>query len=298
MKTGQPLMETVYGGGKKDCLAYGLALEAAGIDYEVYREAGQFIIVVAADDAAPAHAEIEAYARDSRDWPNAGDEIIIPRRSNGWAGVLGYVAILVFVAILAHKDSFGHDWCVAGSARAGLIRSGQTWRSVTALMLHVDLSHLSANVVLGSLIGLFAGQLLGSGLAWASILVAGAVGNFFNAWIRDTGHTSVGASTAVFASLGIVAAYAWSRPRPTRTPRLTRVTPLIGAVVLLSFLGTGGGRTDVGAHITGFVSGLFLGAVYGTLGDEMQFGRRAQILLGIGALAVLTLAWTFALAYA
>ena len=76
------------------------------------------------------------------------------------------------------------------------------------------------------------------------------------------------------------------------------MTPLIGAVVLLSFLGTGGGRTDVGAHITGFVSGLFLGAVYGTLGDEMQFGRRAQILLGIGALAVLTLAWTFALAYA
>lgn len=172
----------------------------------------------------------------------------------------------------------------------------QWWRAVTALSLHVDLSHLLANIVIGGLIGLFAGQLLGSGLAWVSILIVGAAGNLLNAWIRQPGHTSVGASTAVFAALGIVAAYVWKQRRHRQASRLARRAPLVGGVVLLGYLGAGGVRTDVLAHVTGFLSGVLPGALYGKLGDRVVLAAGVQFLLGMGALAVLALAWTLALA--
>ncbi len=295
MKSRQQPVEAVYRSGiRKDCLQHALVLEAVGIEYEAQQKAHQFALVVAAPDAARARAELDAYARENRDWPPGA--ATLPQRAGGWGGVLGYAAVLLLVAILEHQHTFAFDWFAAGKTHAGLICHGQWWRTVTALTLHADLAHLVANLVVGGLIGLFAGQLLGSGLAWISILITGATGNLLNAWIRQPGHTSVGASTAVFAALGMVAAYAWKRRRHVQASKLTRWAPLVGGVVLLAYLGTGGVRTDVAAHLTGFLSGVLLGALYGKLGNRVALAAKAQFLLGMGALAVLALAWALALA--
>ena len=295
MENRQQPVEAVYRSGtKKDCRSRALVLEAAGIGYEVREKAGERTLVVAAPDAARARAELDAYAQENRDWPTVA--ATLPQRASGWGGVVGYAAVLLLVAVIEHRDTFGLDWFTAGKTHAGLIRQGQWWRTVTALSLHVDLPHLVANMVIGGLIGLFAGQLLGSGLAWASILIAGTAGNLLNAWIRQPGHTSVGASTAVFGALGILAAYAWGRRSHVQASRLSRWAPLGGGVVLLGYLGTGGARTDVLAHATGFLSGLLLGALYGKLGDRLVLSAGVQFLLGMGALAVLALAWALALA--
>lgn len=289
-------MEPVYRSGtKKDCRSRALVLEAAGIGYEIREKAGERTLVVAAPDAARARAELDAYARENRDWPTVA--ATLPQRAGGWRGVVGYAAVLLLVAIIEHRNMLGFDWFAAGKTNAGLIRQGHWWRAVTALSLHVDLPHLVANLVIGGLIGLFAGQLLGSGLAWISILFAGTAGNLLNAWIRQPGHTSVGASTAVFAALGILAAYVWWRRPHMQASRLSRWAPLVGGVVLLGYLGTGGARTDVLAHVTGFLSGVLLGALYGKLGDRVVLAAKVQFLLGMGALAVLALAWTLALVH-
>ena len=167
--------EVVYSAGTKaDCLTRGLVLEAAGIGYEVHRAAGEFTLVVGATDAARARAELDAYASENHDWTDRVE--VSPRRSSARAGVLGYIGVLVLVAVLAHQHAFAIDWHSAGKTHAGLIRHGELWRAVTALSLHADLLHLAGNIVIGGLFGLFAGQLLGSGLAWASILVAGGAG--------------------------------------------------------------------------------------------------------------------------
>ena len=114
--------------------------------------------------------------------------------------MLSNVVILVLVALLEQDSGSVAIGSGMVQANAGLIRSGQIWRFVTTLTLHVDLQHLSANAVIGGLVGPFAGQLLGCGLAWANILIAGVVGNFFNAWIRPP---------TVFSALGIVARIVW-----------------------------------------------------------------------------------------
>lgn len=279
---------------RQECLKHALVLEAVGIDYEVHKKVGEFTLVVAAQDVPRARAEIDAYTRENRDWPTAA--ATPPQQFCGWGGVLGYAAVLLLTAILARHEMFAFDWFAAGKTQAGLIRHGEWWRTVTALSLHVDAAHLIANMVIGGLFGLFAGQALGSGLAWVSILVAGAAGNLLNAWIRPSGHTSVGASTAVFAALGIVAALTWQRRRHLQTSKLARWAPLVGGIVLLGYLGTGGVRTDVAAHVTGFLSGVFLGVLYGKLGNRVVLGAGAQFFLGMAALAVLVLAWALALA--
>ncbi len=295
MEDRQQHFEVIYRSHRRKASSeHALVLEAAGIKFQVRKEAGQYMLIVAGSDAAQARAELDAYARENR--AGSSHLVALPYHGGGWLGVYGYVAVVLLVDIFQDRDVFAFDWFIAGTANADLIRQGQWWRTVTALSLHVDASHLVANIVVGGLFGLFAGQLLGSGLAWLSILVAGAAGNAINAWIRQTQHASVGASTAVFAALGIVAAHAWTRRRHLQASTLGRWTPLVSGVILLGYLGAGGARTDVVAHVAGFACGLLLGVLYGMLGERVLLATGAQLVLGIVAVAVLALAWTLATA--
>ncbi|MCH7591257.1 MAG: rhomboid family intramembrane serine protease [Planctomycetes bacterium] len=295
MKNQRPAVEIIHvSDTRRDCLRHAFVLEALGIAYEVHGEAGRFALVVAALDADGAREELAAYARETHAHrPRAA---MPPLRGIGLTGAIGYAVVLLLVAALENLDAFDVDWLAAGKTHAGLMRQGQWWRSVTALSLHSDLVHLASNIVFGGLIGLFAGQLLGSGLAWVSILIAGATGNMFLATFRPAGYTSVGASTAVFAALGLVAAYVWARRKHDQTPKLKRWAPLVGAIVLLAYLGTGGERVDVGAHVSGFACGMLLGALYGKLGDRLALGAIHQSLLGLTAVAMLAGTWALALA--
>ena len=130
-------------------------------------------------------------------------------------------------------------WRPARGRRGGPI-AGEWWRAVTALGLHADLGHIGSNLVAGSLFGFFLAEILGGGLAWLMILAAGAAGNAINALIQPATHTSIGASTAVFGAVGLIAVLAL-RYRPRRWRRgLRRWAPLAAGIMLLAFLGTEG----------------------------------------------------------
>lgn len=287
------LVEEVYRSNRKDCLHHALVLEAAGIPNQIRKEFGESIIVVPASLVTQARSEIDAYASENRASPFSKTTVF--EQGSGWEGVFGYAIVLLLMFLLERHGILSENWLDAGKTHAGLIRQGEWWRTVTALSLHGDLIHLVSNIGAGGLIGLFAGQLLGSGFAWFSILLAGAAGNLLNAWVRDLQHTSVGASTSVFAAFGIVAAFVAIRRRHARTSRFVRYAPIVGAVILLSYLGTSGERTDVFAHVAGFLAGLLLGALYGVLGDRIMMRTRTQFLCGIGAVGFLGLAWVVAL---
>lgn len=288
------LVEAVYRANRRRCVRYALALEAAGIPFQIIAQSGESMIVVPAAQAAQAREELAAYEKDNHASPTVPIAVLEPR--NGWPGVVGYSVVLLLLFFVQRHGAMGEKWFEAGMTNAGLIRQGEWWRAVTALTLHRDPAHLVGNMLFGSLIGLFAGRLLGSGLAWSGIVLAGAAGNLLNAWVRDARHTSVGASTAVFAAFGMVAAFAAIRRRHIRPTKFARYTPIVGGVILLSYLGTSGERTDVFAHVAGFLAGLLLGAWYGKSGDKiMATGARTQVLFGIGTVAFLGLMWIIAL---
>ena len=276
------------------CRQRTLVLSAAGIACELRREGTEFAVAVAAVDEERGRAEISAYALENPETVpsrTTGES----RAGSGWSGAVGFTLVLVLITFLAQRRFLGCDWFQTGKTIAGRIQHGQWWRTVTALTLHADGAHLIANLVVGGVVCVLASQLLGTGMALLSILLAGAAGNLLNAMIRNPEHTSIGASTAVFAGLGLLAAQAWRQSR-LRTSKMERWGPVVGGLLLLSFLGTGGERTDVAAHGCGFLCGALAGGSLGARVHDVAPRRGIQGVCGLVALLMIAAAWWIALA--
>ncbi len=273
------------------CEERGFVLHAVGIDSQVLWLGRAWALLVPAHSYAEALAQLEVYERENP--PRRRAAPAEPLHGAAWTGSLAYAAIILLVGYLAGTFAFGRDWLGAGALVAGPTRAGEWWRAVTALTLHLDVGHLLANLGFGTVFGLLAGQLLGAGVAWATVLAAAGTANLVNAFIQPATHSSVGASTAVFATLGMLAAYAWRRRHGEGERWAYRWAPLIAGVFLLAFTGSGGERTDVLAHLTGFFTGAIAGIAHGTW--RVPRGAVAQVAATTAALAVITGTWVLAL---
>jgi rhomboid protease GluP len=274
---------------KKRCMEYAFVLQAVGIPCEVLPRDGEFALVVQARYADRASEQLRLYLLENRSRPLR----FTPRFGvhDGLACACLYGVTILLIDVLQQNQAFSLDWWRAGVSQAGLIREGEWWRTVTALSLHADSVHLAGNLVFGLVFGFLAGELLGWGLAWSGMLLAGALGNALNAFVQGPAHTSIGASTAVFATLGLLAAYTWQR----RGPRINRWVPFGGGIALLAFLGMGGERTDVFAHVTGFGSGCLFGFFFGALETRSLLTAWHKHAIGFAAFLFFALAWTLAL---
>lgn len=250
------------------------------------------MLVVQIKEATEAARQLSEYEHENRSVPVSDEPLI--KLSKGMHGAMVYAAILLLVDGLVQNGGFGSHMVGLGSAGAGLIMDGQWWRAVTALTLHADSAHLWGNLCVGIVFGLFASQSLGPGLAWFSILLAGTTGNLLSASFQDPAHISIGASTAVFAALGIQAAYTWRSRHLHHNRGIRRWSPLIGGVILLALLGGPGERIDVLSHVTGFLSGLLLGALLGCKGESLAKRGGIQAVFGVMGFLLILLAWGMA----
>lgn len=272
---------------------HALVLTAVGIASRV-RPAGDGVaIYVRAGDAERARRQLALYERENA--PDARPPLRLRRDGHGLEAALGYVAVLMFFFAAQRRAAFGVDWIAAGAARSEAILDGAWWRALTALALHADFGHLLANLAFGAVSGLLLAPLLGSGAAWLGIVLAGGIANAVNAAFQSAGHAAIGASTAVFAALGVLAGYVQLARPPGWRRGLRRWAPVAGGVMLLAFLGFGGGRTDVGAHIAGFAVGAALGFALGWARPAWLHHPRTQWLSGAGACVLFALAWAAAL---
>ena len=286
---------TIFHGSLAACNEFGLVLDARSLAYELVEMGGDWALVTAPAIAAIALQELAHYTAEreiSREAPPATQPF-----AGAAVGALGYAAILLLVAYCAGINLFGVDWLSLGavSANAG---AGEWWRAVTALPLHLDLGHLLGNLLFGIGAGVLASRIFGPGLAWASILGAGATANFMEMLIAPLSFRSVGASTAVFAALGLLAGFAWRQRLTLRERWLYRWAPLIAGISLLAWLGAGSAQVDVLGHLLGFLAGVALGWVYARTGLPLSRSMGAQLAAGAAAVAIVCLAWAVALRHA
>lgn len=274
-----------------------LVLDAAGISSEVRHWDGWWLLVVNRDDLEISAAELDDYRRENPVRSTRASEEV-PVYGGAAAAVFVYAGIIIFIAIMNAPWAFDLNLLPVGRMQAGSVMAGESWRTVTALTLHLDAGHIIANLVFGAVFGYLAGQVLGGGVAWLVIVTAGALGNFMNALVQAPTHSSIGASTAVFAALGVIVSHALRRWGDDRERPLRRWSPLIGGVVLLAFTGVGGERTDVAAHVTGFLAGLLLGWVGCGLPHRWLASREVQKWAGFATIAIVSTAWIIALAVA
>jgi rhomboid protease GluP len=286
------LVEVSRSRSRADAEQQALVLAAVGIDSRLVVADGAVTIFVSPLVAARARRELSAYARENAPRRSLRPTVAALR----WVeGALAYTAVLLFFFAAARRDALSIDWVAAGAAQAGLIQDGAWWRTITALCLHLDLDHLMSNLAFGAVAGVLVAQLLGTGFGWLVILLAGAAGNALNAAFHGAAHTAIGASTARFAALGILSGHAWTARAVPWRGGIRRWAPIGAGIMLLAFLGFGGERTDIGAHVLGFAVGAAAGFALGRVGARLPHGARAQQVYGAVACGLLLLAWLMAL---
>jgi len=275
------------------CADWALVLDSVGVPYERRTTAAGSSLWVLPDDHARAAFELQHYLRENRRPPAA--PVVWPNHPHALYGVYGYALILIAVTLAAVEHLGGKNWHTAGILDAGFLQRGEAWRVLTALTLHADLPHLLSNLAFGALFGYPAARLFGPGIAWLLILLGGGFAYGVDAMLHPPNHQLLGASTAVFTALGLVAAYGWRRNLRNWSPWMRRSAPLIGGIALLAFTGTGGENTDLLAHLAGFAVGTGLGALCAKLPMPPPGRTGLQWAAGLMAIAFLASAWGFAL---
>ncbi len=237
--------------------------------------------------------ELLLYEEANLGWPPP-----VPAAQQLIENTLPTVSVLLLLAIFHNLTIIGPsvaehgflDLHNLGVAHAASIRDGQWWQCITALTLHADLTHLLSNLTIGGVFIILLCRELGSGLAWSLLLTSGTVGNLINAWVQSPSHRSVGASTAVFGAVGILAAISMVRRRHDLQRRW--FIPVAAGLALLAILGTEGKQTDLGAHLFGFCAGVLSGAAAEMLVGK--YGRPGPVLNVLFALmsgALVAAAW-------
>jgi membrane associated rhomboid family serine protease len=225
--------------------AWTVALASQGIATWLFRTDEGWTLTVEDSDLPRATAVVDAY--ESENAPSAREIAEYGPSYAAW--VASALLVAVFVASASRED-----WVESGLADAQRILGGEVWRVITAQTLHADAGHLLSNAVFLTLFGTFVCRALGPGVGLLAILLAGALGNATNALVQGEGHRSLGASTAVFGALGILAGL--RRPGPSSAWR--RSLPLQAAAAFLVVLGASP-RSDVLAHVFGLAAGAGVG---------------------------------------
>jgi rhomboid protease GluP len=267
---------------------YSLVLSAAGIGNRIIAADGSYQIDVPEallDAARDAVRRYQAENPPPAVIPSAGRNDPAPVPLSGI--FIALVLLAVHMAVVG--SSAPQDYHRSFGADARRILSGEIYRCATALVLHADATHIAGNMAGIALFGSAVCAVTGTGVGWLMILGCGMLGNWVNAWVYRSDHLSVGASTAVFGAVGILCAL--QSISAVRTGRgWKRVIVVAGAgAALLAFLGTGA-RSDIGAHLFGWLAGILVGGAYGLLMDRPPT-KRGQVIGGAIAAAVLVGAW-------
>jgi len=285
----------------------GLVILALQRPYWILEDEGLYCLYVDGADAADATAELEKYETEREAKIEKDRQKWITEQTPARAGLRSLYGfawfMLLFFALQAIQ---GNSWINLGQADSRGILQGELWRPLTALTLHADLAHLLANIATGLVFAWALLPLLGTGLTWSGFLLSGFLGNLFNAWFYQDGHRSIGASTAVFGALGVLAAYqAIHSVVQHRRPGWREIfLPLGAGFALLAFLGMGGGeekahnnRVDILAHGFGMLAGLALGALAAWFRLPERTTPALQKALTFAAVLLPVIAWAWALLY-
>ncbi len=282
---------------KRQAQNWALVLDSRSIPCCIDTDGPNWLVLVPEQHLVSARNELQLYEAKNRNWPPP-----LPPPQRLIENTLPTISVLILLATFHNLTLLGFsmpgrgiiDLNEIGAAHSAEILNGQWWRLVTALTLHSDLTHLLGNLTIGGIFIILLCRELGSGLAWSLLLASGVFGNLLNAWVQSPEHHSLGASTAVFGAVGLLAVISMARHRHHLQRRW--FVPIAAGLALLAILGTEGKHTDLGAHLFGFCFGLFWGFIAEHLiGKHGRPGRLLNAVLALASGAFVVVAWWSAL---
>ncbi len=217
--------------------------------------------------------QLACFDRESVGWP--------PRSVVDASPVLRHVPLSPLLWVLSVLVMFWAQGHWPGLTDVGCLDAkrvfaqGEWWRAGTALWLHADLGHVVSNAGGGFLVFSAVVVTFGLGAGWRWLVASAIAGNVMAAAMHyGDDYRSLGASTAIFSGLGLLAGRAMRVIMISRAGHPQRwralVVPLAAGLAVLGLFGAGGVNIDVLAHATGFAAGLIMGLVSPAVVD----GRR------------------------
>lgn len=274
--------------GRKIAQEYSVLLDSLDIPNNIINRYGAWVVEVNTNQQQKALEEIFAYESSGR----------IEKVHNRFSHIrFQKINILYFFSVLAALAAFHFfvhsspelNLIKLGRSSASAIGDGEFFRAFTALTLHGDVKHLFSNLIFGSIAVFSLSTLTGTGYGWLMFLISGFTGNILNAWFYASGHNSIGASTAVFGTIGVLAGLQFfERFREKKTYAWI---PFGAALGLLAMLGSSE-NTDVLSHFFGFLSGVPLGVITGRIYSEKELpGKSSQAAIMITFWVIIVASW-------
>ena len=282
----------VYASSRKAHEA-GLAVLAAGHHYRVDRKQGHYVLVVPGEHRDLLRREVEIAEIRNRFWPPPSLEL--PSRSISKFPTAVAVSLLCLIFYLQQEFRVLTD---LGMNSVQAVAAGQWWRLVTAISLHADIGHLAGNLLGFVVFAYLSCRYMGNGLAWLSILFSAALSNLTNVYMHwGEVYQSLGASTAVFAALGLLTGFPIGSYFRSREPILSRdwLIPFVGGCFLFAWMGGGEYPTDVGGHLWSFFYGLISAVLIASTAFYTKLNHRHQSAGLFAAGLVVLVCWILAL---
>ena len=240
---------------------HGLVVLAMGESYYLAPSDNGYRLLVEPAALAAVREQLAYFDRESIGWPPrpAVEERSVRRLELFTPLLWAFLVMAVFWGQGAWPEMLEEAGALDPRA---VFDQGEWWRLATALFLHADVGHLVGNVLSGVFVFAAVVSTIGRRRGWLLLALASLAGSLAVAALNYPGpYRSLGASTAVFAGLGLLTGRAIRvLQRPGRPHRWRTVLgPLATGLTLLGLYGAGEVHTDVGAHLTGFAAGLVLG---------------------------------------
>jgi len=237
-------------------------LASQSIDAHVQRNRDGHLEIRVTDDAyRAAKSHLEQYDLENSSFLFRAQIKKISGSTFSSPSILVVIGLLGLIHFFAVKTGYHNQAVFQFGASSYFLRQGEAFRAITALFLHSDLSHL-----MGNMAGLLAlasplVRMTGYGSGLFILLSAGTVGNLIAGGLGQDLRLSIGASTAVMAAAGLLAARQIILPSNGAGLWPKRLVPLAGAATLVAMF-SHGERTDVSAHFFGFGAGAGIGLLF------------------------------------
>lgn len=241
---------------RRQAMDWSLVLASQGIECTVAppEPPDGWGLIVPSVDYSRASEALQMYQMENRHW-RWRRQLFQPGLLFDWTSV-AWAGLVIFFFFVSESRP---ELRAAGRVDSESVWLGQWWRLFTAVWLHGDLGHLTANLSIGfPLLGLTMGR-YGTGVGLLSAYLTGVGGNLLDLCLSPRSLLSLGASGMLMGTLGLLAVQSVPLWRRHPHARAYIISAIVAGLMLFTFLGLSPG-TDFMAHAGGFLTGLVLGA--------------------------------------
>ena len=198
--------------------------------------------------------------------------------------------VLVFIAMAASGISIlqptGLDVIKWGANFSPLTLSGDWWRLITCVFVHIGIIHILFNMYALYMVGIYLEPMLGKTKYIVAYLCTGIFASLTSLWWHKTPIASAGASGAIFGMYGVFLALLISNliPKQIRDGLLKSIAIFIGYNLIYGMKS----GVDNSAHVGGLFSGFAIGCGYLLTMKKEQDGKKTPaILLAVSAITII-----------